>query len=341
MANDIDRCEVGGEERLRGASAAVAAPVFPAAKRSRVAICICTYKRPGELAGLLRRLSELEFRCHAEPDVEVLVVDNDAAASARAACEEAGRSYPWRLRYVVEPVPGISTARNRALAETCDTVDFVVFIDDDEEPVPCWLDELLRVRSATGADAVIGPVEPRFPPDAPLWLMKGGFFELRRHADGARLEEGITGNALLDAAALRRLGLSFSPALALCGGEDQLFFRGWFARGGSIHYAANAVCHERVAAERLNHRYLLRRQFRKGNSLSICDLLLAPSPKRLLARAAKGLIRSVGGIVMVPPFGLLQGRIGLLKAACISARGMGMLAGLMGYRYREYRRPSG
>ena len=216
----------------------------------------------------------------------------------------------------------------------------IVFIDDDEEPVPCWLDELLRVRSMSGADAVIGPVEPRFPRDAPPWLVQSGFYELPRHADGARLEEGITGNALLDAAALRRLGLSFSTALALCGGEDQLFFRGWFKRGGSICYAAKAVCHESVAAERLSHRYVLRRQFRKGNSLSICDLVLAPSPTRLLARAAKGLTRSVGGVLMVPFFGLLRGRVGLLRAACISARGMGMLAGLIGYRYREYRRPS-
>lgn len=306
----------------------------------RVAVCVCTYRRKDELSNLLHRLAELTFLHNAVPDMEVVVIDNDAAGSARRICEEIAPSYRWRFRYLIEPAAGISHARNAALRATQDNSDVIIFIDDDEEPVPCWLDELLRVWRATGADAVIGPVEPRFPDNAPAWLVKGGFFLLPRHADEAHLEDGITGNALLDISALRALKLKFNEALAFSGGEDQFFFRQLSSQGGMIRYAAKAICYESVTASRLDYRYVLRRQFRKGNSLALCDRMIAGSPTKLAIRWAKGILRVVGGLILAPPLCLLGGRIGLLRAGAISARGMGMLAELLGYRYLEYRRAS-
>ena len=67
--------------------------------------------------------------------VGVLVVDNDPAAGARDAVESfAPRSAGVSVRYVHEPQPGISAARNRALAEAASRL--LVFIDDDERPSP-------------------------------------------------------------------------------------------------------------------------------------------------------------------------------------------------------------
>ena len=74
-----------------------------------------TYHRPDDLRAalplLLEQVSEAgDDRVHAD----LLVVDNDPEGSAEPIV--AGHRHP-RLRYVVEPRPGIAAARNRALDE--------------------------------------------------------------------------------------------------------------------------------------------------------------------------------------------------------------------------------
>ena len=60
------------------------------------------------------------------------MVDNDPAGSAREGCGGGGRS---QVRYALESVPGISSARNRVLDEAHDA-DVLVFLDDDETRIP-------------------------------------------------------------------------------------------------------------------------------------------------------------------------------------------------------------
>src|SRR5881396_900355 len=83
---------------------------------ARVAICIATCRRPRMLATLLKALDRLTFRKVSEPLVTVIVIDNDANASARGTVEQAAGGARWRLCYGIEPRPGISYARNRAVA---------------------------------------------------------------------------------------------------------------------------------------------------------------------------------------------------------------------------------
>ncbi|UCC32144.1 MAG: glycosyltransferase family 2 protein, partial [Phycisphaerales bacterium] len=111
----------------------------------RVAVCVITCRRPEGLQRLLRALNALTFRGD-PPDIEVIVVDNDADTSAASVCDLLRRDLNWPLRYEVEPQRGIPFARNRAVACAADTADFVSFIDDDEVPQPSWLDELLAVQ---------------------------------------------------------------------------------------------------------------------------------------------------------------------------------------------------
>jgi glycosyltransferase involved in cell wall biosynthesis len=68
---------------------------------------------------------------------DVLVVDNAPASDrTRRVVSQYGR-----VRYVVEPRPGLNNARNRALAEARGEV--VAFTDDDAAPEPGWLSALL------------------------------------------------------------------------------------------------------------------------------------------------------------------------------------------------------
>ncbi|NLP10466.1 glycosyltransferase [bacterium] len=62
------------------------------------------------------------------------------------------------VRYVLEPMPGISRARNHA-ARVC-TTDIVVYIDDDAVPEPGWLEPLLIEFSDPRVALTAGRVLP-------------------------------------------------------------------------------------------------------------------------------------------------------------------------------------
>jgi glycosyltransferase involved in cell wall biosynthesis len=97
-------------------------------------VAICTRDRPEDVQRCLRGLAKLP-----DDGQEILVVDNcpSTEATKRIAAE-----YPERVRYVVEEIPGLNRARNRALIEARHPI--VAFTDDDTVPDPGWLRALAR-----------------------------------------------------------------------------------------------------------------------------------------------------------------------------------------------------
>ena len=118
-----------------------------------ISVIICTRDRPDQLATCLRRLAGQEY-----PRFEVVVVDNAPANDAVKRHVDAGLG-GLALRYVREPRPGLSWARNAGIAAT--SADIVAWLDDDEEPDRHWLAGLAR-GFARGADigCVTGKVLP-------------------------------------------------------------------------------------------------------------------------------------------------------------------------------------
>jgi len=84
------------------------------------------------------------------PD-QVLVVDN---TEGNKETEEAATQFG--ARYTIEPIQGLSRARNRGLAE-CDS-DIVAFLDDDAIPAPDWLGLLLAPFADEETGATTGKV---------------------------------------------------------------------------------------------------------------------------------------------------------------------------------------
>lgn len=93
-------------------------------------VVVCTRNRPVELARCLAALAQVRY-----PRFDVLVVDN-APSDARAH-EIALR---WGASYVVEPVAGLSRARNRGASIS--DAEIIAFVDDDALPEPAWLSAL-------------------------------------------------------------------------------------------------------------------------------------------------------------------------------------------------------
>ena len=265
---------------------------------------------------------------------KVVVVDNDPAGSARPVVDAVG-DLPWPLDYVVEPTRGISAARNRAVLQA-GPVDFVAFIDDDEWAEPTWLAELLRTQARTQAQVVVGPVVPAFderPP--PSWFTKGGFLAPYRYEQDEQLGFAYTGNVLVQSSVLEPAGAPFSERFGLLGGEDTHFFMRVHLSGAKIVWAAEALVHESVPAARMTASWLVQREYRRGNTLSLCLRDLEDSPQRRFKRVAHGLLR-IGQGTAYTGAAILFGRRMLVRGLQRIAFGAGLITGLGAHTYRAY-----
>ena len=303
---------------------------------ARLVLAVPTFRRTPLLAALLPQLAA-QVRELPGWAVEVLVVDNDPAGSAAPVVH--GSS----ARYVHEPRPGISAARNRALAEAGDA-DVLVFIDDDELPGPGWLAALTGAWSRWGCAAVTGPVVSQLPAGVDPWVTGSGVFDRLRRPPGALLRGAATNNLLLDLVRVRALGLRFDDRLGLTGGEDTAFTHSLVHAGGEIRWCDDAEVLEPVPAPRLTRGWVRRRSFRSGSSWSRAEVLLAGSAAArwrlrgvLAARAAAhGLLGSARLLAAV----LRRDDAARGRAACTLAGYAGLLTGALGYVYGEYARPA-
>jgi glycosyltransferase involved in cell wall biosynthesis len=110
------------------------ATVCPKAKRftPSCSVVICTHNRPAQLDRCLEAISHLDY-----PLFEVVVVDSapDDDSTRQVATQ-------WDAQYVLEPIPGLSRARNRG-AVACAS-EIIAFLDDDAVPEIEWLSAVAR-----------------------------------------------------------------------------------------------------------------------------------------------------------------------------------------------------
>ncbi|HEX5067425.1 MAG TPA: glycosyltransferase [Myxococcota bacterium] len=292
-----------------------------------VSICVATYRRPAGLARLCASLGRMKLPPGLR--IELIVVDNDPAASETASLPDAGGLPARRLR---EPERNIARARNAAVAAARGT--WLAFVDDDEEVDEMWLAAYLAQAERTPCDGLFGPVQPRLErPDASGTEQLAWFASRQRHA-GVRVppEAMLTGNAFLR----RHLfeGAAFDPALGRSGGEDTELFGRLCARGADFRWCVEARVDEWIPPERLRAGWLLRRAWRGGNVHG----RLARRGSR--AQALRGALRATAGLVVELarlPLGILEGRAGRLRAAMRFATACGRIAGVCGHVYEEYR----
>jgi len=290
------------------------------------------------LKRLLSGLDKLTFaKCRPHPIVEVIVVDNDPSGAARELCKEIGATYRWPLQYYNEPRRGIAYARNKAVACVTAGTDFVGFIDDDEVPEVSWLDELLDVQQSYGADVVSGPVLPHFIGSVPDWILKGKFFEPRRYPTGHPLTLSYTGNVLVRSEVFDKMRRLFDERYAMTGGEDFLFFMRVYHAGYKIVWADEALVYEWVPESRANARWILQRAYSGANQFIRVELNFRTLRMVAIVRSMTASIRIVQGLLLVA-LSLALGRHALIKGLQYMSRGAGMLIGLTGMRYEQYRR---
>jgi GT2 family glycosyltransferase len=270
-----------------------------------VSVVVCTRNRADQLAACLDRLARLTY-----PTLEILVVDNAPTDDSTRDVVAGVAARDPRFRYVVEPRPGLSRARNAGLAAARGR--YLAYTDDDVAVDPGWIQGLLRgfgrapdVGCVTGLVAtadIAGAAEEYFDARAASWSTRCE--PLLFALDGPGSEDplfpyspGIFGtgaNLAFDRELLLGLG-AFDEALGAGtrtrGGEDLDIFVRVLRSGRSMAYEPAALVWHHHRADR---EALLGQMFGYGTGLSafLTKCLLQRDTRReLLGRVPLGLRR--------------------------------------------------
>jgi succinoglycan biosynthesis protein ExoM len=230
----------------------------------KLSVCIATYRRTERLDQVFDDL----LRQTLLPD-QVVVVDNDAAGSARAVAEKHRLGgAPFRIDYDIQPDRNIAKTRNLTVA-LCGA-DWLAFIDDDERAPPTWLQRLMEAADLHQADGVLSPVEPRLPDDAPGWIRRGRFYDFPHQDEGAPVPLNCMrfGNVLLKGDWLRNEPGPFDERYRLATGEDGDLLVRLVHKGAKIVWTEQAPVFEPVESTRMSLRWLMRRAFSGGQEFA-------------------------------------------------------------------------
>jgi succinoglycan biosynthesis protein ExoM len=248
----------------------------------RVDVCICTYRRPSMVPEAIASVARQALPPGAS--VRIIVVDNDDEPTAREAVLTAAARVSAEVAYVHAPKSNISIARNACIdaAES----DWFAFIDDDETAAPDWLSALLAARD--GADVVFGPARAIYSASAPKWMVEGDYHSNVLPSAKA-ITTGHTSNVLVRRACIG--DLRFDPELGVVGGEDTVFFYALHLAGVRLAAAPGALVFETVVPGRERLDWILRRQFRAGQTHA--HLTAQFHPGRLPLTAALAVAKSL------------------------------------------------
>ncbi|HLL65285.1 MAG TPA: glycosyltransferase [Micromonosporaceae bacterium] len=214
---------------------------------------ICTRERPDALRACLDSLIAQVY-----PSLRILVVDNAPTTDAteRVVRAAAARGH---IEYLVEPAPGLSRARNRAVAAS--PGEILAWIDDDEVADPYWIVEVARALARhPEADVISGVIVPaELETPAQLWFEQfGGHSKGRGYTPAVfspasasvqsplyPLPPFATGaNMTFRPGVIERIG-GFDAALGAgtpaMGSEDTLAFTKVLVGGGTIVYQPSAI----------------------------------------------------------------------------------------------------
>ncbi len=270
-----------------------------------VSVVVCTRNRSSILTACLTGLSALRY-----PALEIVVVDNAPTDDSTQTVVAAAQVTDGRIRYVREPLPGLSFARNRGLAEATGTI--IAYTDDDVSVDERWVDNLVRGFGTDGrTGCVTGLVctaslttaaEIYFDARAASWSTRcePRTFDL----DQNRVEDalypysaGIFGtgaNFAFDRALLERLGgfdEAFGAGTLTRGGEDLDIFVRVLRAGYALQYEPSALVWHH---HRADDAALVKQMYGYGTGLTayLCKLLAQRDTRRdVLSRVPLGLRR--------------------------------------------------
>jgi succinoglycan biosynthesis protein ExoM len=247
-----------------------------------ISIIIPTQRRPASLLCAAR--SALRQTGIDRRRLELVIVDNDQAPSARPIAEQLAAEADFPVIYVHEPRAGVANARNSGLAKAAGGL--IAFLDDDEEAPGGWLAALVEAQARFDADVVFGPVRARAPASVVRHrdYLERFFSRVGPEAAGVIPDYYGCGDSLVRRAALPDPVKPFSEVRNQFGGEDDLLFGHMKAAGARFAWAPDAYVYEDPVPERLSLAYTLLRAFAYGHGPTMSCATSSPPDRWGVAR---------------------------------------------------------
>jgi GT2 family glycosyltransferase len=277
------------------AAAHLAAPASRAGpregERRSVSVVVCTRDRPEDLRRCLASIAA----CDPRP-AEVIVVDNAPSTDATSALV---REFP-QVRYLREPRPGLSHARNAGARAA--SGDVVAYTDDDVEVRPDWVGSLAGPFADPSVACVTGIVIPAdlgsaaactfefdvggFGRELAARRFDAGFLRRRWWQSPDVWQIGAGANMAIRRSALAQVGL-FDTRLGAgasgCSEDSELWFR-LLRAGLACHYDPGVVVFHHHRSDRASlHRQL--RDYTRGHVVALFVQFGQDREVRHLARA--------------------------------------------------------
>jgi glycosyltransferase involved in cell wall biosynthesis len=286
------------------------------------------------LSKLLKSLDSQDFKLLPTPvELEIIVIDNDNQLSAKRVVENFKRNTDINTQYICEPLLGIPVARNRGLDAVSINSDFICFIDDDEWPEAGWLYSLLKCQEKNNADAVLSGVKPIFESTCSPWVVRSRLFEGWSYPCDTKILEASTNNVLIRHQFIKENNLRFDERMLRSGGSDYLFFKIGVRLGMKIFWTNEAYVSERIPKNRANLFWIIKRQFRLGNTFAVAGKLLDGNSS-IPFLFVNSILRICTGLCLISTF-IFSFALGM-RACSMVLRGAGMLFGVFGGTHYEY-----
>jgi glycosyltransferase involved in cell wall biosynthesis/MoaA/NifB/PqqE/SkfB family radical SAM enzyme len=263
----------------------------------RLSVAVCTYDRydvlPGTVDSLLKQVCESGF-------LEILVIDNSPDQAAAEIFAQRYHTEP-RVRYVLEPVPGLSNARN--VATSLARADVIAFIDDDAIAARDWAIRIVHAFETAGPRAAVigGRVLPRWISTRPAWLSDALLGHLSIVDWGGSLRElpadkwlagcniAFDRQALIDVGGFSRALGRTGSGLSLLSNEETEVMDRMNAIGRVSMYCPEAVVEHVIDPARLTRNWFRRR----GAWQAVSEFIKDPKRTTAYAPAAAEHIRLV------------------------------------------------
>jgi len=232
-------------------------------------------------------------------DTQILIVDNASTDATPQVAARLAATHPC-VAACLENQLGLSAVRNRALANPCGK--YVIFLDDDAEAEPGWLDAYRRFFSAPPASriacvgGVVCPVHEVLPP---RWLKSNS--NVLNWSDRTQPFKDRAGpwgcNFALHRLTALELG-GFNARLGRKGKtlhahEESDLLERLRLSGYGVWWLPSARIRHFVAAERLRLNWQLRSQFNQGRSSALMRL-------GMMSRARERWLFSLGRLLVAP-----------------------------------------
>ncbi len=233
---------------------------------TRISAIICTHNRDTYLGAAIDSLLAQDFA----GDFEVVVVDNGSSDRTVQVVEQ--RSHNPRLKYIFEPIIGLSVARNTGARVAGG--DILAYLDDDAVASYRWLHVLYSAYENNSKLAIAGgKVTLLWPQNIqqPRWLSPGLASNLGAYDLGNSTvyidKPGLTPRGLnysIRRRFLEAIG-GFDPHLGRVGKnllshEELQMTELALQKGWQVAYLPEAIVAHNVAPERLNRSWFFQRR---------------------------------------------------------------------------------